>query len=71
MLGIALSLLFISAINAFDMTLPTTLPLSAPLPNGTMEIQVNCSVTVEVKLKIGVNTGEVSAGRYRTALFTP
>ncbi|KAF8505324.1 hypothetical protein JB92DRAFT_2965224 [Gautieria morchelliformis] len=39
MLGIALSLLFISAINAFDMILPAPLPLSAPLPNGTMEIQ--------------------------------
>ncbi|KAF8478249.1 hypothetical protein JB92DRAFT_3048330 [Gautieria morchelliformis] len=43
MLGIALSLLFVSAatFNAFDMTLPAplaTLPLSAPLPNGTMEI---------------------------------
>ncbi|KAF8483025.1 hypothetical protein JB92DRAFT_1674267 [Gautieria morchelliformis] len=47
MLGIALSLLFVSAatcssFNAFDMTLPApppTLPLSVPLANGTMEIQ--------------------------------
>ncbi|KAF8509497.1 hypothetical protein JB92DRAFT_2946178 [Gautieria morchelliformis] len=67
---IAVILLFISAatcssINAFyrdipSPALPGTIPLSAPLPNGTMEIQVNCSVTMEVQLKIGANTGEVT-----------
>ncbi|KAF8487989.1 hypothetical protein JB92DRAFT_3018732 [Gautieria morchelliformis] len=45
--GIAVCLRFVSAaicssINAFTMTLPgplATLPLSVPLPNGTMELQ--------------------------------
>ncbi|KAF8531702.1 hypothetical protein JB92DRAFT_2847681 [Gautieria morchelliformis] len=68
MLGIALSLLFISAskhnildlarrtyarsVNAFDMTLPATLPLSAPLPNGTMEIQLRQQQAIYRALQI-------------------
>ncbi|KAF8527128.1 hypothetical protein JB92DRAFT_2869296, partial [Gautieria morchelliformis] len=77
--GIAVNLLFVSAatcssINAFGTTLPArpaTLPLSAPLPNGTMEIQVNCSVIMEARLKIGASTGEVSQSAPSTGMFRP
>ncbi|KAF8485505.1 hypothetical protein JB92DRAFT_3026549 [Gautieria morchelliformis] len=91
MLGIALSLLFISAaacssskytirglarrtyVSAFNSVNASnypsgplqTIPLSAPLPDGSMILQVNCPVTMEVQLNIGANTCEVT-----TAMFT-
>ncbi|KAF8509502.1 hypothetical protein JB92DRAFT_2946277 [Gautieria morchelliformis] len=43
MLGIALSLLFVSAAPSSSTLLPPPIPLWAPLPNGTLETKVNCS----------------------------
>ncbi|KAF8509478.1 hypothetical protein JB92DRAFT_2946109 [Gautieria morchelliformis] len=64
MRGIALSLLFISAATCSSskhniLALART-TYACSLHHGTMEIQVNCSVTMEVQLKIGASTGEVS-----------
>ncbi|KAF8521690.1 hypothetical protein JB92DRAFT_2890231 [Gautieria morchelliformis] len=47
MLGIAVILLFISASTCSS----NIIPLSASLPNGTMALQVSCSLAVEAQMK--------------------